>query len=102
MGGIDTGRTQPGSVLLLLLLLLVLSHSGSAGGGSDPSIPLSAGPHLLLDDFLVEQSHGLKRRVVPAVRDLAGPVVTGKEDRNFQPYVTVLRDPGSRRFRMWY
>jgi hypothetical protein len=29
-------------------------------------------------------------------------VVTGPEDRNDQPYVTVLRDPKSRCFGMWY
>src|SRR5262249_20599790 len=34
--------------------------------------------------------------------ELAGPVVTGPEDRNDQPYVTVLRDPKGKRFRMWY
>jgi hypothetical protein len=28
--------------------------------------------------------------------------VTGPEDKNDQPYVTVLRDPASKRFRMWY
>jgi hypothetical protein len=33
---------------------------------------------------------------------LTQPVVTGREDKNDQPYVTVLRDPASKRFRMWY
>ncbi len=29
-------------------------------------------------------------------------VVTGYEDGCFQPYITVVRDPATRRFRMWY
>jgi hypothetical protein len=47
-------------------------------------------------------SRGWVRRIESPKRDLAAPVVTAKEDHNFQPYVTVLRDPQSRRFRMWY
>ncbi len=30
------------------------------------------------------------------------PIVTAAEDKCFQPYVSVLRDPASRRFRLWY
>src|SRR4030095_1980514 len=33
---------------------------------------------------------------------LPRPIVTGAEDQCFQPYVSVIRDPKSRRFRMWY
>jgi hypothetical protein len=65
-------------------------------------ILLHAGPHLLLDDFLIESSSNVTRRVNVPKRDLAQPVVTAKEDQNFQPYVTVLRDARSARFRMWY
>lgn len=65
---------------------------------------LSPGPHLLLDEFLIERSSNLVRKVNPPLRDPAipNPVVTGKEDGCFQPYLTVLRDDQSRRFRIWY
>ena len=38
------------------------------------------------------------------IRDPAipNPLVTGKEDGCFQPYLTVLRDPQTGRFRLWY
>jgi hypothetical protein len=66
------------------------------------SIQVKSGPHLFLDDFLIEQSSNVIRRIQSPKRELAQPIVTGKEDKNFQPYVTVLRDPRTGRFRMWY
>ncbi|HUR45257.1 MAG TPA: hypothetical protein VMZ27_05200 [Candidatus Saccharimonadales bacterium] len=65
-------------------------------------IELKPGAHLFLDDYLIEQSSGLERKVNSPKRSLPGPVVTGKEDKNFQPYVTVLKDPSTSLFRMWY
>jgi hypothetical protein len=62
---------------------------------------LSAGVHLFLDDDLVASQRNLRRTIHPPQR-LPRPIVTGKEDRCFQPYVSVLRDPQSSRFRMWY
>lgn len=59
------------------------------------------GPYLLLDDSLVAGQSGLQREVGSPSR-LPDPVVTGYEDGCFQPYMTVLRDPQTRRFRMWY
>jgi hypothetical protein len=63
---------------------------------------LSAGPHLLLDDYLIEQSSNVTRRIQTPQRNLAQPVVSAREDKNFQPYMTVVRDPQTRRFKMWY
>lgn len=65
---------------------------------------LKPGPHLWLDDFLIESSENLTRRVNRPVRDptIPNPLVTGKEDGCFQPYLTILRDPESGRFRLWY
>ena len=78
-------------------------QDGAAGAPAQPNVrTLAPGPHLFLDDYLIEFSQGVERRVVQPQRDLPGPVVTGPEDRNFQPYFTVVRDPDTRRFRMWY
>jgi hypothetical protein len=60
-----------------------------------------AGPHLLLDRSLVAGTEGLSRFVQSPSR-LPDPVVTAFEDGNQQPYVSVVRDPATRRFRMWY
>ena len=64
------------------------------------------GPCLLLDDFLLERTENLLRKVTPPRRH-PGPVVTGarpdgKGDDCFQPYFTVIRDPVTKRFRIWY
>lgn len=76
---------------------------GSAASGDLP-VPARPGPHLLLDDYLIAESHGVERVVVQPQRDLAtrNPVVSGPEDRCFQPFFTVLRDPATGRYRIWY
>ena len=63
------------------------------------AVDLGLGPHLFIDDYLIAAQSTLKRSVHHPKR-LPQPVVTGKEDKNFQPYVTVLRDPNTGRFRM--
>lgn len=77
---------------------------GKGQGAPGQPIRLGEGPHLFIDDFLIEASRGFTRRVNRPQRDpaLPNPIVTGKEDRCFQPYLTVLRDPHTRRFRLWY
>ncbi|HTL29176.1 MAG TPA: hypothetical protein VL282_08145, partial [Tepidisphaeraceae bacterium] len=65
------------------------------------AIKLNPGPELFLDDYLIESQNNLQRVVLSPLR-LPHPVITGPEDKNFQPYVTVVRDPQSRKFRVWY
>ena len=79
-------------------------HSGGEGAHGQGPVRLGAGPHLFLDDYLIESSTGVTRRVNRPERDpgIPNPIVTGKEDRNFQPFLTVLRDPATGRFRLWY
>ena len=91
-----------GSLFILLGLLLAFEPGSVGAQVKVPAIRLQPGPHLLIDDFLIEQSPNVVRRIESPIRDLALPVITAKEDHNFQPYVTVLRNPQSRRFRMWY
>lgn len=83
---------------------LMESEALAADAVTDGRAPVSLapGPHLFLDDFLIDRSEGVTRAIQTPARDLPGPVVTGREDGNFQPYVTVLRDPKAGRFRMWY
>ena len=72
--------------------------------GDTRPLALNRGPHLFIDDFLISESDNITRNVCIPVRDAAipNPVVTGKEDGNFQPYMTVLRDAQTGRFRIWY
>jgi len=66
--------------------------------GSQAWVP---GPYLMLDETLVAKQSQVRREVNHPSR-LPDPIVTGYEDGCFQPYVTVVRDPQSKRFRMWY
>lgn len=70
----------------------------------DVPLSLRSGPHLFLDDELIESSENIFRRVNRPVRDPAftNPIVTGKEDGCFQPYMTILRDLNTGQFRIWY
>lgn len=81
--------------LLILLGWLVL-----AADAAEP-IVLRPGPQLFLDDYLIARQEGIER-VINQPERLPEPVVTGPEDKCFQPYLTVLRDPASGRFRIWY
>ena len=67
-------------------------------------VPANPGPHLFVDDALIASSQNVKREVRRPKRDdaIANPVVTAKQDQNFQPYMTVLRSPENGRFRIWY
>ena len=79
------------------VVIIILGTFGSAWGNS-AWVP---GPYLMLDETLIKAQAGVRREVNHPSR-LAEPVVTGYEDGCFQPYVTVLRDPQTKRFRMWY
>lgn len=99
-----------------LLAMLVMANCAGAPRSDKsaiymPSLPKSGapihlrpGPHLFLDEYLIESSSNVVRRVNVPRRDptIPNPMVTGKEDACFQPYLTVLRDDATGRFRMWY
>lgn len=70
-----------------------------------PPVRLGVGPHLWIDDDLIDSCRGFERKVHTPQRQLSEPVVTGKKGKGddcFQPYVTVLHDPATKRFRMYY
>ncbi|HEV2294772.1 MAG TPA: hypothetical protein VGR35_13035 [Tepidisphaeraceae bacterium] len=91
----------PARYLLALSLLLACATSSLAEVDGKRPIPLPIGPHLFLDNYLIASQAGLQRRLEHPTR-LPEPVVTAPEDKCFQPYVTVVRDPQTKRFRMWY
>ena len=67
-------------------------------------IKLERGPHLFIDDFLIAESKNVRRVVNRPQRDehVNNPIISGKEDGCFQPYMTVLRDSANGKFRIWY
>ena len=80
------------------------TYMPGVGRRTGSPIHLEPGPHLFLDDYLIASSENVERVVTAPLRDAAipNPVVTGEEDGCFQPYMTILRDPATGRFRMWY
>jgi len=69
-------------------------------------MPIRPGPHLFIGDYLIESSANITRQVNPPRRDpnIPNPIITGLEDKSFQPYLTVLRDfnYGPNPWRIWY
>ena len=88
---------------LILSVTLTLYFCQRGGGVKEKVIKLEKGPHLFVDDFLIAKQSFLNRTVNNPEK-YPEPVVTGGKtgDQNFQPYLTVLRDEISGRFRMWY
>lgn len=76
---------------------------GSAKEAELP-VPASPGPHLLIDDYLIAASENVERVVVQPQREtsIPNPIVNAADDHTFQPYLTVLRDPETEKFRIWY
>ncbi len=62
------------------------------------------GVQLLLDEALLEESRNITRQVHRPKRDanIPNPLIRGAEDRCFQPFFSVLKDPQTGRFRIWY
>ena len=89
-------------ILVFCVLFFVLSQI-QCGINSSHAIKVGKGPHLFIDDYLIAEQSFLTRTVNNPAK-LSKPIVTGgkKGDDNFQPYLSVIRDPKSGRFRMWY
>lgn len=66
--------------------------------------PLGVHPQLVVDDALIAAKQGVTRKA-HACRKLPKPVLEGEkpwESQRVYVYGTVLRDPATREFRMWY
>src|ERR1041385_5639083 len=87
----DLLKRTTGTISLLGLSQAAFARPQSPAEAKKP-MPLSPGVHLFLDDYLIARQGGLKRVISPPAR-LPQPIVTGREDGNFQPYLSVLRDP---------
>src|SRR5688572_27464282 len=64
-------------------------------------LAVGPGPQLFLDDYLIDRLEGLTRRVEQPQR-LGRPVLDSKTFGTTQPYLTALRDPQTKGFRLWY
>ena len=96
------GRYYKKLFLILFVLFLAVFQIQCDKEAVSP-IKLGKGPHLFIDDYLIAEQSFLTRTVNNPIK-LPKPIITGgkKGDNNFQPYLSVIRDPKSKRFRIWY
>jgi len=85
-------------LFMVMFILLLLTEVSLA-----QPLRLDPGPHLFIDDYLIAEQSFLSR-TVNQPKKMQEPVVTGGKDgdQNFQPYLSVIRDEVTGRFRMWY
>src|SRR5262245_42252517 len=96
--GIATGWAGLG----LPSLFYRLAGSALSDAPAAPSVlKIGLGPQLFLDDYVIERLENLVRRVQPPAR-LEKPVLDSKTFGTTQPYLTVLQDPETKRYRLWY
>ncbi|MBN2357117.1 hypothetical protein JXO59_13450, partial [candidate division KSB1 bacterium] len=91
------------SLIGIFLILFSLMCQMVWAQSDEKPIVLNPGPHLFIDDYLIAEQSFLSRTVNHPIK-LPEPVVTGGADGDqcFQPYMSVLRDPVTEHFRIWY
>jgi len=100
------------SSLVLLLEFRALAVDSPPGAESIPNfsartnpaiepVDLLPGPHLFVDDYLIAASANLTKTTHHPERYEGNPIL-GREQGTTQPYVSVVRDPDTNLFRMWY
>jgi hypothetical protein len=91
------------SFVNLLIITLILFNCTESQNPFDKPLQLNNGPHLFIDDFLIADQYMLTRTVNNPEKK-PEPIIFGGEDKdqNFQPYMTVLRDPDTGKYRIWY
>ncbi|MCB9768703.1 MAG: hypothetical protein H6752_10950 [Candidatus Omnitrophica bacterium] len=116
---LKTRGRKPNRIYLPLFLfaLALIFHSVSARAEAElkhriqgetarpqpPLVPVDLrwGPQLFVDDFLIAEQEGLSKTTHSPTRYEGNPIL-GHEQGTTQPYVTVVRDPETQKFRMWY
>lgn len=98
----------------LIKLIVILVATFTIGAYADPipnfseqtkpatsPVAISSEPQLFIDDYLIAASSKVRKTTHSPRRFLDHPIL-GAEHGTTQPYLTVIRDPQSKRFRMWY
>jgi hypothetical protein len=90
-------------IILLTLFLYFIFGTGVMGQKSVVHpLTLNNGTHLFIDDYLIAEQSFLNR-VVNNPEKLEKPVLAGgeKKDQVFLPYLSVLHDQQTGKYRMW-
>ncbi len=91
-------RTALAVVLLALVCACELLATAREDSGPEEWL---GGPRLMLDARNVLSVEHMQR-VLGRPKRYGAPIVDGATDGNFQPYVSVVRDAQSGRWRIWY
>lgn len=89
--------------IVITVSCILCTFTGCVQKGGETVIELKSGPHLFIDDYLIAEQDFLSRTVNNPEK-IPEPIITGEKggDDNFQPYMTILHDEETKRFRMWY
>jgi hypothetical protein len=68
---------------------------------SQGPLKIGSDPQLFLDDYVIARTDGLTRTVHSPTR-LPQPVLDSRDFGTWQPYLTVLYDDATKRYRAWY
>jgi len=92
---------MPGLVALVCSTLVLTAYVPAVE--ADTPLRLSRGPHLFIDDYLIEESKGLVR-TTHQPKKLPQPILGKAEPWHQQPlfFLKVMPEPGGNLFRMWY
>lgn len=88
--------------VIVLTIILFTSVSVLAQYITTP-IHISKGPQLFIDDYLIAEQSFLTR-TINNPQKLDKPILYGgqSKDQVWQPYFSVIQDPETKRFKMWY
>ncbi|MEJ2613376.1 MAG: hypothetical protein P8Z35_00305 [Ignavibacteriaceae bacterium] len=86
-------------IFSIVILVSIIVYSQNC----EKLVILNKGPHLFIDDYLIGEQH-LLLRTVNNPNKLDKPIiVSGMEnDQVWQPYLSVIHDTNSNKFRVWY
>ncbi len=100
---LPTDRVHRTSCLIVLLCSALVLSAYASSARADTPLQLSRGPHLFIDDYLIDQSTGLVR-TTHRPEKLPQPILAKAESWHQQPlfFLKVMRDPRGDLFRMWY
>ncbi len=91
------------SILLIGASILLTCSTDSLGQKSETKpLILNKGPQLFIDEYLIAEQSFLLRTVNNPEKFDKPVIYGGENDKNFIPYLSVLRDEKTGRFRMWY
>ncbi|MDQ7817986.1 MAG: hypothetical protein RDU14_13245 [Melioribacteraceae bacterium] len=88
--------------LFVITFILIASITTFAQYKTEP-VQLNKGPQLFIDDYLIAEQSFLTR-TVNNPKKMDKPILYGgqSKDQVWQPYFSVIQDPETKRFKMWY